>query len=71
MLAEQKHGKLQPSTLHAVSAAKQLGGGVTVLVAGKALEDTAHRVSSVEGVEKVAMLYNSMERLKAFIHILM
>jgi electron transfer flavoprotein alpha subunit len=53
VLAEQKHGKLQPATLHAVTAAKQLGGPVTVLVAGKGIADVASATSNVEGVEKV------------------
>jgi electron transfer flavoprotein alpha subunit len=53
VLAEQKHGKLQPATLHAVTAAKQLGGPVTVLVAGKGIAEAASLVSTVEGVEKV------------------
>ena len=55
VLAEQKHGKLQPNTLHAVSAAKQLGGGVTVLVAGKGVGDAAQAASKVEGVQKVSI----------------
>jgi electron transfer flavoprotein alpha subunit len=53
VLAEQKHGKLQPATLHAVTAAKQLGGPVTVLVAGKGVAEVASLASTVEGVEKV------------------
>jgi electron transfer flavoprotein alpha subunit len=53
VLAEQKHGKLQPATLHAVTAAKQLGGPVTVLVAGKGIAEVASAASAIEGVEKV------------------
>ena len=54
VLAEQRHGKLQPSTLHAITAAKQLGGDVTVLVAGKGIDAAAHTVSAIEGVNKVS-----------------
>lgn len=53
VLAEQNHGKLQPATLHAVTAAKQLGGPVTMLVAGKGIAEVASAASAVEGVEKV------------------
>lgn len=52
VLGEQKHGKLQPGTLHAVTAAKALdAGGVTVLVAGNPAP--AQAAASIEGVTKV------------------
>jgi len=53
VLAEQKDGKLQPTTLHTVTAAQKLGGPVTVLVAGKGIADAASKASGVEGVSAV------------------
>jgi len=52
-LAEQKQGKLQPATLHAVTAAKQFGGPVTVLVAGKGVGQATSEVGAVEGVDSI------------------
>lgn len=54
VLAEQKSGSLQPNTLNAVTAAKSLGGPVTVLVAGHHVEAAADSASKIEGVDKVA-----------------
>ncbi len=59
VLAEQKHGKLQPSTLHTISAAGQLGGPVDVLVAGSDVKDVAQCVSNVEGVANVLLADHS------------
>eukprot|EP00887_Chlorella_sp_A99_P006197 scaffold3.g6197.t1 len=53
VLAEQKHGQLQPATLHAVTAARALGGGdVAVLVAGAA-PAPALAAAAIEGVGRV------------------
>ena len=53
VLAEQKAGALQPNTLSAVSAARALGGPVTVLVAGHQVAGAAEAASKVAGVDKV------------------
>ncbi len=55
MLGEHKGGALQPSTLHTVTAAAQLGGPVTVLVAGDASSAgaAAQAASHVAGVASV------------------
>ena len=53
VLAEHKGGALQPNTLHTVTAAKQLGGPVTVLVAGDDIGAAAAAASQVEGVAGV------------------
>jgi electron transfer flavoprotein alpha subunit len=53
VLADQKAGILQPTTLHAVTAAKALGGPVTVLVAGRNVGAAAQAASSVDGVDAV------------------
>lgn len=51
VLAEQKHGKLQPSTLSAIAAACQLQGDVTVLAAGAPAP--AADAAAAEGVARV------------------
>ena len=53
MLAEHKSGQLQPNTLHTLTAAKQLGGPVTVLVAGDSPAQAAAAASHAEGVASV------------------
>jgi electron transfer flavoprotein alpha subunit len=55
VLAEHNGGKLQPTTLHTLAAASQLGGPITVLVAGDSDSATsvAQAVSSIEGVAGV------------------
>ena len=53
MLAEQKQGAIQPSTLHVVSAARALGGPVTLLVAGHQVAAAAEAAARVEGVQAV------------------
>jgi electron transfer flavoprotein alpha subunit len=53
VLAEHKSGQLQPNTLHTLTAAKQLGGRVTVLVAGDSPAEAAASASQAEGVSSV------------------
>jgi hypothetical protein len=53
VLAEQKHGKLQPNTLPAVTAARALLAPVTVLVAGQDVIQAAQAAAGIEGVDKV------------------
>ncbi|EFN58693.1 hypothetical protein CHLNCDRAFT_140308 [Chlorella variabilis] len=53
VLAEHKDGVLQPNTLHALTAAKQLGGPVTVLVAGESTTSAAEAASKADGVAGV------------------
>ncbi|KAL4458179.1 hypothetical protein ABPG75_013044 [Micractinium tetrahymenae] len=55
VLAEHKGGALQPSTLHTVAAAAQLGGPLTLLVAGDASSAgaAAQAASRVAGVAAV------------------
>ena len=53
VVAEQKQGKLQPTTLSACTAAKALGGPVTVLVAGHDVAGAAAAASRVDGVDRV------------------
>ena len=54
MLGERgPEGRLQPGTAHVVSAAKALGGPVTVLLAGQELGPAAEAAAGLEGVGKV------------------
>ena len=53
VLAEHKGGALQPNTLHTLTAARALGGPVTVLVAGQGIGPVAEAASRAEGVAGV------------------
>ncbi len=53
MLAEHKGGALQPNTLHTLTAARALGGPVTVLVAGHGIGPVAEVAAKAEGVSSV------------------
>lgn len=53
VLAEHKSGALQPNTLHALTAANQLGGPITVLVAGDVVAAAAEAASRAVGVASV------------------
>lgn len=50
---EQRDGKLNTSSLAAVTAAQKLGGSVTGFVAGKGGKSIAEEAAKVEGLEKV------------------
>lgn len=54
---EQREGKLNSSSLSAVTAALKLGGDVTGFVAGgKGIQDVAAEVAKVKGVNKVLVV---------------
>jgi electron transfer flavoprotein alpha subunit len=53
VLAEHDNSELKRPTLHAVTAASQLGGDVHVLVAGAGAADVAEAAAAVAGVAKV------------------
>ena len=53
VLAEHKSGVLQPNTLHTLTAARALGGPVTVLVAGHGIAAAAEAAAKAEGVASV------------------
>lgn len=53
LVVEHKDGKIGGATLNALSAAKQLGGPVTALVAGDAPESVAQTIAKYKGVSKV------------------
>jgi len=55
IIAEHNNEKLNAATLHAVTAAGQLGGEVNCLVAGTGCAAVAKEVASVAGVSKVLL----------------
>lgn len=57
-LIEHTAGSLAPSNLNTLTAAKQLGGSITALVAGSQAAKVAAEVAKFEGVEKVLVANN-------------
>ncbi len=55
LLAETAGGALAPATAKALTAAKDIGGAVHVLVAGPGLEAAAAEAAKLAGVEKVLL----------------
>ena len=55
ILAEHEGGALRPATLNVVTAAKEIGGDVHVLVAGKDAAAVADKAAKVAGVDKVLL----------------
>lgn len=57
---EQRNGKIEGSSLSAVSAARKLGGSVTAFVAGNGVKDTAAaEAAKIEGLDKVLAVDNA------------
>ena len=48
VLAEHDHRSLKPSTLHAIAAARQLGGDIHVLVAGSDARPAAEEAAAID-----------------------
>jgi electron transfer flavoprotein alpha subunit len=60
ILAEHNNEKLNPVTLHAITAAKQLGGDINCLVVGaKNCSDIAQEVAAVGGISKLLVAENA------------
>ncbi len=55
VVADHDNAALRPATLNAITAASQLGGDVTVLVAGKGCAGVADAAAKVTGVAKVLL----------------
>jgi electron transfer flavoprotein alpha subunit len=53
VVAEHADGKLNASTLHALTAAKQIGGELSCLVIGDNCADVAKELAAVQGVSKL------------------
>ncbi|KAI4243913.1 MAG: hypothetical protein L6R40_003295 [Gallowayella cf. fulva] len=55
---EQKNGKLEVSSLSAVTAAQKIGGSVIGFVAGSGIKAVAEAASKVKGLDRVIMVEN-------------
>ena len=55
VVADHDNAALNGGTLSVITAAKQIGGDVTVLVAGEGCEAVANEVAQVEGVSNVLL----------------
>lgn len=55
LLAETANGALAPATAKALTAAKEIGGAVHILVAGPGLKGAADAAAKLAGVEKVLL----------------
>jgi electron transfer flavoprotein alpha subunit len=53
VIAEHDNAGVRPATLNTITAAKQLGGAVTVLVAGSGSSGAASAAAAIDGVAKV------------------
>ena len=53
VIAEHDNAGVRPATLNVVTAAKQLGGAVTVLIAGSGSSGAASAAAAIDGVAKV------------------
>lgn len=58
IVGEHNEGKVCGSTLSAITAAKKIGGDISVLVAGNNIADVAQQVSKISGVTKVLTIEN-------------
>jgi len=59
VVAEHNNEALNPATLHALTAAKALGGDITCLVAGTSCAAVAQEVAAVGGVSKILVAQNA------------
>ena len=57
---EQREGKLQTTSLSAVTAAQKLGGPVTGFVAGSRVRSVAEEAAKIKGIGKIIMVENGM-----------
>lgn len=55
LIAEHDNSKLNPVTLSAVTAASQLGGEITMLIAGSCCQSVANDSVKVIGLSKVVV----------------
>ncbi|WP_261841445.1 FAD-binding protein [Aliamphritea ceti] len=60
IIAEHDNSTLKAATLHAVTAAQQVGGDIDVLVAGSACQAAAEEAAKVAGVSKVLVADNAV-----------
>jgi electron transfer flavoprotein alpha subunit len=55
LIAEHDNASLKPATLHAVTAAKEIGGDLAILVAGQSCRPAAEAAAAIAGVAKVLL----------------
>ena len=55
LIAEHDNASLKPATLHAVTAAKEIGSELAILVAGQACRPAAEAAAAIPGVAKVLL----------------
>jgi electron transfer flavoprotein alpha subunit len=55
LIAEHDNASLKPATLHALTAAKEIGGDLIILVAGQTCRPAAEAAAAVAGVAKVLL----------------
>jgi len=60
LLAEHDNATLKPATLNAVTAAKEIGGELVLLVAGHACRPAAEAAAAVAGVAKVLLVDDAL-----------
>lgn len=60
VIAEHDNNSLKPATLNTISAASQLGGDITVLLAGFNCADAASAAAAVAGVSKVIQVDDAL-----------
>jgi len=58
VVAEHNNGKLTPSTLNTVTAASQMGGDVTCLIAGSGCAPVVEELKQVSGIKKILLADN-------------
>ena len=58
VFAEHDGSKLNPTTRHAITAAKAIGGDISVLVAGSKCGDVAKELTAIGGLSKVIVAEN-------------
>ncbi|HDZ09027.1 electron transfer flavoprotein subunit alpha/FixB family protein [Pseudohongiella sp.] len=59
VIAEHDNAALKPATLHTITAASEIGGDITVLVAGTGCDAVAQAAAAVNGVSKVLVADNA------------
>lgn len=59
IVAEHDNGSIKAATLNTVTAAKAIGGDITILVAGENCADAANQAASIEAVSKVLQADNA------------
>lgn len=59
LIAEHDNSTLNPATLSAIMAASQIGGDITVLVAGSGCQSVAEQTAQVAGVSNVILADNA------------